>query len=89
MAFFLAADNTLNESLLELNNDISLTGLTKIDPIRAFPQELMPDYFGSDDYSSKRAAGYMIGFTARLPMLTIPVQCYNLDDYYVNPPITI
>lgn len=80
VSFYAMFNQELNVAILALIPGGSTTGLFYMDTTRLYPERVSPDYFGSEDFSSKRDAGYVLGTILRLPTIHIPAPCNTLPD---------
>ena len=87
VSFYAMFNEELRLAIIELVPGGSTSGLFYMDTTRLYPQSVGPDYFGSEDYSSKRDAGYVLGTVLRLPVIHIPSQCNELPALLKHPTI--
>ena len=78
--FHLIVNQSINEALLDIADRTSLTGRMTSPHLNTRVQALTPDFYGSDDFSSDREAGYLLSQTYTSPNIVIPLNCFQLPE---------
>lgn len=84
--FHIIQDVSLISSLYSLAERMSVSGRFTSTNLRTSVQEVFPDFFGSEDLTSRREAGYMLSQTYSTPLITIPFACLSLPAIPPPPP---
>jgi len=77
----LLEDRSVRDYLLGLHPRLSfLTEYIAPHFLDTEPQGISPSFFGSDDYSSERKAGYAMTQYLDMPKMSLPIDCFELPD---------
>lgn len=76
--FHIIQDTNLIASLFTIAEKMSVSGRFTSTNLNTRVQEVFPDFFGSEDLTSRREAGYMLSQSYTTPLLTIPFACLSL-----------
>jgi hypothetical protein len=82
--FLITQDQTLISQLYTIASQVSVIGRYESSMLNTRVQTVYPDFFNSDDYSSRREAGYVLMQAYKTPKIIIPFRCLAFP-----PPLTL
>ena len=74
----LLTDQGVQTDLYGIAENISVIERVKSNSLNTTVQTVTPDFYGSDDFSSTREAGYLLTQHYSAPSLIVPMECLEL-----------
>ena len=78
--FQITQDPTVITGLGAIADQLSISGRYTSTNLNTRVEKVYPDFFGSDDLSSPREAGYMLSQAYTSPRIIIPFQCITFPE---------